>query len=59
MIERSAVPYVMGSTIGDPLPSSYVAVVLTSPTTVNEVMHSRQPLDVYLCPWDVGLNEWW
>jgi hypothetical protein len=37
------VPLVKGSTTGDPLPSSSVAGVFTSPATVNGVMPTGGP----------------
>jgi hypothetical protein len=43
VIERSTVPLVKGSTTDDPLLSSSVVGVLTSPATVNGVMPSGGP----------------
>jgi hypothetical protein len=43
VIVRSVVPLVRGSTVGDPLLSSSVVGVLTSPATMNGVMPSSGP----------------
>jgi hypothetical protein len=53
LIVRLVVPYVRGSTAGDPLSSS-VAEVLLGPTTVNGVMPSGSPANRPRSTCDLG-----